>query len=113
MRRSIGIAFLLAVGSLCAPAQWLNYRSSSTPRTPDGKPNLAAPSPRTSNGKPDLSGVWRVEPTPFDELVRLYGDMTAFSVPGDDPHSLSKYTLNVFADLKRGEEPLRPEAAAA
>ncbi|HUI78721.1 MAG TPA: hypothetical protein VLY24_12420, partial [Bryobacteraceae bacterium] len=40
-------------------AQWLNYPAPGIPRTPDGKPNLAAPAPRTSDGKPDLSGVWR------------------------------------------------------
>ena len=42
-----------------APAQWLDYPTPGIPRTPDGKPNLAAPTPRTSDGKPDLSGVWR------------------------------------------------------
>jgi hypothetical protein len=39
-------------------AQWLTYPAPGIPRTPDGKPNLAAPTPRTSDGKPDLSGVW-------------------------------------------------------
>ncbi len=28
-------------------AQWLNYPAPGIPRTPDGKPNLAAPTPRT------------------------------------------------------------------
>src|ERR1700735_4560672 len=41
-----------------APAQWLNYPTPGTPRTPDGKPNLTAPTPRSSDGKPDLSGIW-------------------------------------------------------
>jgi hypothetical protein len=40
-------------------AQWLSYPTPGTPRTPDGKPNLAALPPRTSDGKPDLSGIWR------------------------------------------------------
>ena len=39
-------------------AQWLNYPTAGIPRTPDGKPNLSAPTPRTADGKPDLSGVW-------------------------------------------------------
>jgi len=54
------IALALAVSVLCAPlpAQWLNYPTPGIPRTPDGKPNLAAPAPRTADGKPDLSGVW-------------------------------------------------------
>ena len=45
---------------LCASAQsqWLNYPTPGTPRTADGKPNLAAPAPRAADGKPDLSGVW-------------------------------------------------------
>jgi len=42
-------------------AQWLNYPTPGTPRTPDGKPNLSAPAPRTADGKPDLSGVWHME----------------------------------------------------
>jgi len=41
------------------PAQWLDYPAPGIPRTPDGKPNLAAPTPRTADGKPDLSGIWR------------------------------------------------------
>jgi len=48
-------AFLLCTG---AAAQWLNYPTPGIPRTPDGKPNLAAPTPRTADGKPDLSGIW-------------------------------------------------------
>ena len=39
-------------------AQWLNYPTPGTPRTPDGKPDLTAPTPRSSDGKPDLSGIW-------------------------------------------------------
>jgi len=49
------LALLLRAG---AAAQWLNYPTPGTPRTPDGKPNLAAPAPRTPDGKPDLSGIW-------------------------------------------------------
>jgi len=39
-------------------AQWLDYPTAGVPRTPDGKPNLAAPAPRTADGKPDFSGMW-------------------------------------------------------
>jgi len=110
MRRfSVFAAILLA--SFSAPAQWLNYRSPSTPRLPDGKPNLTAPTPRTRDNHPDLSGVWHVQATPAAELTKMFGDNTALSVPGDDFYSLSKYTLSVFADFKFGEEPLRPEFA--
>jgi hypothetical protein len=51
-------SILAAVFIATASAQWLNYPAPGIPRTPDGKPNLAAPAPRTSDGKPDLSGVW-------------------------------------------------------
>ena len=55
-------ACLIAVVTvaLSAPlaAQWLNHPTPGIPRTPDGKPNLAAPAPRTPDGKPDLSGLW-------------------------------------------------------
>jgi hypothetical protein len=55
------IALALAVSGLSLPlaAQWLNYPTPGIPRTPDGKPNLAAPAPRTADGKPDLSGIWK------------------------------------------------------
>src|SRR5713101_5861364 len=41
-----------------AAAQWLNYPTAGVPKTPDGKPNLAAPAPKMADGKPDLSGLW-------------------------------------------------------
>ena len=111
--RNTTIGMLIAGAMACsqAEAQWVNYVPPGTPRTRDGKPNLAAPAPRASDGKPDLSGVWRVEATPLDELTRLVGDLSPFSVPGDDARTFSKYLFNVFADFKPGEEPIRPEAA--
>jgi hypothetical protein len=57
-----------------AHAQWLHHPTAGIPRTPNGKPNLAAASPRTPDGKPDLSGLWnRISP---------------------------KYRFNIAADLK-------------
>jgi hypothetical protein len=41
-----------------AKAQWLDYPTKGIPRTPDGKPNLTAPTPKLPDGKPDLSGLW-------------------------------------------------------
>ena len=51
-------ALLLLAACLPLSAQWLHYPTSGIPRTPDGKPNLTAPSPKTPDGKPDLSGIW-------------------------------------------------------
>jgi Domain of unknown function (DUF3471) len=51
-------------------AQWLDYPTPGIPRTPDGKPNLAASAPRSSDGHPDLSGIWRGPgPGSFDRNV--------------------------------------------
>jgi hypothetical protein len=74
-------AFLLAVVTVAfsasLAAQWLNQPTPGIPRTPDGKPNLAAPAPRTPDGKPDLSGLWtKISP---------------------------KYSRNIAADLKPEE----------
>ena len=66
-----------------------------------------------SDGKPDLSGVWHAEYAPPGEIERLFGDVFKdFVVPGDDPRTFSKYFLNILADFKPEEAPLRPEAAA-
>lgn len=54
---AIGILFVAGA----APAQWLKLPLPGTPRTPDGKPDLAAPAPRATNGKPDLSGIWTAD----------------------------------------------------
>jgi len=58
MRRFLGTFLLLIAGTLPAAAQWLDRPWPGIPRTPDGKPNLAAPAPRTPDGKPDFSGIW-------------------------------------------------------
>ena len=106
------IAVLFTGALLCAHAQWLNYPSPGTPRTRDGKPNLAAKTPRASNGKPDLSGVWQTELAPPGENERLFGDVFAYAVvPGDDPRTFSKYFFNVLADFKPEDTPIRPAAA--
>jgi len=97
---------LLSTG---AYAQWLNYPTPGTPRTPDGKPNLAAPAPRSSDGKPDLSGVWKTELVPPGQS--LVGEESFYVVPGDDPRTFNKYFWNILVDFKPGEAPIRPEAA--
>src|ERR1700722_18859448 len=110
--RSPGSFILLVLLSTGATAPSLHYPTPGLPRTEDGNPNLSAASPRAANGKPDLSGLWQVEATPFDELTRLFGpNLGDLSVPGDDLHTFSKYGINVLADYKPEEAPIRPEAA--
>src|ERR1051325_5415109 len=88
-----------------AGAQWLNHPDPAIPRTKDGRPNLSARAPKTPDGKPDLSGVWAVEP-PADFNTR------ANEVFAADLQFISRYALNVLADFKPDESPMRPEAAA-
>jgi len=109
--RARSVCILVALSAASTHAQWLNYPTPGTPRTKDGKPNLAAPAPRASNGKPDLSGVWQVEPTPIEELTRLFGNVRAFDVPGDGALTLNKYIRNILVDFKPEETLLRPEFA--
>jgi hypothetical protein len=72
------------------------------------KPNWSAPAPRASNGKPDLSGIWLPEASPIPELMRLLpgGQNGLGEVPP------TKYFLNILADFKPGEEPLRTRPSA-
>ena len=44
-------------------------------------------------------------------MTRLFGDVSALSVPGDDPLTFSKYFLNLLGDFQPDESPMRPETA--
>ena len=92
---------VVAVTGLLVPAhaQWI-HPDQRTPRTHDGKPVLTAPAPRL-NGKPDLSGIWQAPP-PTSAPDGL-GVQTDSSDIGD-------IHRNVFFEIKREEEPLKPEA---
>lgn len=113
MRRA-SVFVVCVLVSTTAHAQWLNFPTPGTPRTRDGKPNLAAPAPRTADGKPDLSGVWMHEVTTPAEMKRLYGAMIEeaikVDVPGMEIGTQHKYAFNIFIDFKPGDMPIRPAA---
>jgi hypothetical protein len=115
--RSTARRFILfAALSISAHAQWLNFPTPGTPRTPDGKPKLTAPAPRALDGKPDLSGVWMHELTSVAEMKRLYGAAIdaaiQVDVPGMEIGTQHKYALNILLDFKPEESPMRPETQA-
>jgi len=111
-RRLLVLFAILAAG---APAQWLNFPTPGTPRTRDGKPNLAARVPHTADGKPDLSGVWMHETTSVAEVKRLFGSRFDSEIelapPGMEIGTQHKYAFNILLDFKPGESPMRPETS--
>jgi hypothetical protein len=90
------VMFGLLVGPLAA--QWLDYPTAGVPRTPDGKPDLAAACPRTADGKPDLSGLWIMQ-------TKRVGNP---DFPGCEP--VSDEFANIGVSLKGGL-PYQPWAA--
>src|ERR1700676_4347849 len=106
--RRIWIAITLLGGSVCAPAQWLNYPTAGTPRTKDGKPILSAPAPRR-DGKPDLSGVWEADRSPQNEIESLLPEKQN----GLGENFPTKYFLYILSDFKPEDTPLQPSVAAA
>src|ERR1700722_5566014 len=53
---TVAVLAVVSVRSTSPGAQWLHYPTTGVPRTPEGTPNLDAPTPRTADGKPDFSG---------------------------------------------------------
>jgi len=68
----LALAFVCAMGGT-ATAQWVSLPLPGTPRTPDGKPNLNAPTPHVADGKPDLSGVWHADTMRYNENLLPVG----------------------------------------
>jgi hypothetical protein len=95
-RTRIALATVLALlVTVSASPQWLRYPTSGTPRLPDGKANLSAPTPRAADGHPDFTGIWEV-----------LGDL----VMPTDGRVRSKYVYNIGVDLPGGSAPFQPWA---
>jgi len=80
------VAAVLLSGSFVL-AQWDPFPMKNVPRLPNGKVDLQAPARRAADGHPDLQGFWM-------------------------PVPLTKYLLNLAADMKPEEIPLTPAGAA-
>ena len=87
MRTLKKIPVMVLAITAVASAQWEPYPWKNVPRTADGKVDLNAPARRTPYGKIDLSGFWM-------------------------PENPTKHLLNLAADLKPDEVPLKPQALA-
>ena len=100
-------AVVAAVFSLSSPvfAQWLKYPTAGVPRTPDGKPNLAAPTPRMPDGKPDFSGIWLTANTNCPPSADPESIMCGVELP------MGKDGVNMGASLPGGL-PYQPWLAA-
>jgi hypothetical protein len=102
MSRISGMVRLVLIGLLLpsySGAQWLDHPTSGIPRTPDGKPDLSAPTPRAGDGKPDLSGIWLPDPSPAG--TRGIGETAR-----------SPYFLDITAGLNPEKVPFQPWAEA-
>lgn len=110
LARRVAIGLVLVAGPALLPGQWPDRPSPRTPRGPDGKPKLDAPTPRTSDGKPDLSGVW-------DYVGRIGIPRNSIpGVPAEPPPEISKDGIPAatFFDIGAGIKgglPLTPWAA--
>jgi len=89
-----------------AVAELLRPQGSALARR---RPSLSAPAPLL-NGRPDLSGLWEAERTPVREFVRVLGPRAPEIQV--DLNEVTRHVINVFWDVKPGEQPLRPEATA-
>ena len=103
--RKIAIAAGFCLLAVTLNAQWLNFRQPGIPRTPDGKPDLTAPTPRAPDGKPDLSGLWGggPNPKPFAYMADLIQDLNDEAIFKPSAEALYQKRLE---DMGRDYPPL-------
>ena len=106
----------LAAVAVLGPPPWPRHtRSGSTIRP------RAFPGPRTGSRTSRLrrrermenrilSGVWTTNGSPPGEIEKLFPGIADLAVPGDDPRGFIKFFLNVFADYKNEDVPIKAEA---
>jgi hypothetical protein len=76
----IWLGAMMLLTAVAATAQWDPYPWKKVPRTADGQVDLKAAPQRTSYGKIDLSGFWLPE-NPVKHLLNLAADMKDEDVP--------------------------------
>src|SRR5262249_53194368 len=121
MLNAMRAILVAACAAVSLPGQWLNYPTPGIPRTPDGKPNLSAPTPKTADGKPDLSGIWvaadntqfmdliagqKGEDVPYQPWAKVLAESRQRDLHKDDPLALClppgvpRVNTNVFHPFK-------------
>jgi hypothetical protein len=99
--KAVATVLVITLGvAPAAYAQWAQVPNRSIPRTADGEPDLTAPAPRAPDGRPDLSGVWMPDAEPVVGILTVEGDI-----------GFPRYMINIAADLKPEEVPIKPAAA--
>ncbi|HUK35233.1 MAG TPA: hypothetical protein VLV86_15045 [Vicinamibacterales bacterium] len=102
---ALALAAVVSALAVGVSAQWPSFMRQNTPRSSEGKPDLAAPPPRLPNGKIDFSGTWESRQPPSG---RLGGPMVPNLNPATDP-PLANFA-NIGQNFKEGL-PFTPWAA--
>ncbi len=116
--RSVAVASIFVAGGVAVFAQWPSY-PTGVPKTPDGKPDLTAPTPRTADGKPDLSGTWGLGGGggrgrgggQANQTSQAPATPAAPAAPADPNAPPSGQFFNIGAGFKDGQLPFQPWAA--